>query len=639
MADVRFEINYGFGFAPVAPPKNWQAMQIELIWTNGQPSAVLQSINFEWVGDNAQALKKYRDGGLTGATPGIYEAPGLKIYACTATPILIFSGGIDLANPATLWECDKVTSPIKKAGGIETFEDRAKGFSFKFLAQLSSTAPGYINPATDYKLTPYVISEIPNYTQTMIMQITTFLTIKELYEMITKSGQLINQVGGDLITATASLGISAATLIADIANVVLYIIYLGLIIFALVKMIQAIIDNIIQRKKYKLCMREQDAWARGCAYLGYTFQSPIYGSTSIFKDATVMPKKIVMPDLANPLTVFTRPEDEGQGFPTDPNVYGHPDDTFGQFVEDMKQKYNAEVHIIGNVVHFREKHDFNNVTGFTLPNIGEKGFTYNYPDPSGTNASELAANYLLEFAIDESELNTIHKYRGTTCMVTLTPNYVSNQQNILLKGLEQISMRYSLAKRKEYLTPVENLLNDILNLVANIYNFYTGAVNNIISVINNAISFFGGSSTTIPTIPPMPTNLLGGRIGWMLLSNDSFSKPKTFIGYQVGTDWELFPFTETYMSADYLMQSFHGKNLATRGNQAITFKKKTFPFCCSDFNSVQGYNVLTTADGKKGKFDKLKWDFVKQERAIDVDYRVYSNFTNNLKEKIIIDGH
>lgn len=637
VANPKFEINWGFGFVEVPPPINWQAMEVELIFTDGAPSAVMQSINFEWVGSNAASLTTYRAGGLTGATPGLFEAPGLKITACGASPLVIFNGGIDLANPATQWECDKVTAPIKKAGGIETFEDRARGFSFKFLAQLSPTTPGYINPATDYKKTPYVITDIPNYTQALVVGITIFLTIKELYEMTTKIAQLINQVGGDLITATASSGISAATLIADIANVVLYIIYLGLIIFALVKMIQSLIDNIIQRKKYKLCMREEDIWTRGCAYMGYTFISTIY--TGTFKNATWMPKKIVMPDLTNPLNVFTRPEDEGIGFPGDPNVYGHPDGTFGQFISDMKQKYNGDVHIIGTTVYFREKHDFNNVSGFALPNIGPKGYTYNYPEPSGTNASELAANYFLSFALDESELNTIHKYRGTTCMVTITPNSIINQQNILLKGLEEVNLNCALAKRKEYLTPVESLLDTVLNLLADIYNFFAGAVNNIIGVINNAITFFGGSSTTIPTLPAAPTNIFGARIGWLLLSNDSFMIPKTFIGIQVGADWELDTFTETYMSASFLMQVFHGKNLATRGNQQLTYEKKTFPLCCADFVAIAGYNVLTTADGKKGKFRKLRWQFVKEERAKDVDYRVFTNFTNNLKETIIIDGH
>ncbi|MEK6821511.1 MAG: hypothetical protein AABY11_03890, partial [archaeon] len=239
---------------------------------------------------------------------------------------------------------------------------------------------------------------------------------------------------------------------------------------------------------------------------------------------------------------------------------------------------------------------------------------------------------------DQTELNTLHKYRGTTVSCTLVPTVVVNKYNWLLKKATRVDLPCARANGKKYLTRIENLLNNILNIVAAFVNFVVNTINALINAVNFAISLFGGNPATLGTLPTMPTNIiLNARMDWLELSNDSFSVPKLFIGKQVGSDWRVHPNNHLNMTAIALFNNFHGKNLATRGNQSLVFRDKRFGVCCADYIKIRDNNIFTTPDGLKGKFRKMKWDLFNEE-ATDVEYEIFTNFTNNLTEKIIQDG-
>jgi hypothetical protein len=404
---------------------------------------------------------------------------------------------------------------------------------------------------------------------------------------------------------------------------------------ALINLIQDLISNIIQLKKYKLGMKVDTLIRKACDYLGLQFSSPVL--TGTYANLTICPSKTVIPSLSNPLNVFDRPFDENQGFPFNPDVYGHYDGTFKDLLIDFLSWCNGKVIINNGQLIIREKHDYNTVGTFIPPNVDNPGNTFNLPEPFRTNASELPANLYLTYAVDETELNTIHKYRGTSVNVTLVPTVVNTKGNVLLGNGQEVRLAFAHAKRKEYLTRIENLLNGLINAVASVVNFVLGAINGLINAINWAISLFGGSSTTLAPIPLMPTNILNNRIGWMLLSNDSFSIPKLFIGTPVGSDWEIAANNETDMAAINLLNNFHGKELATRGNQALIYRDRTFKFCCKDYYIVRGNNIFQTPAGYFGKFTKIPWD-LHNEIAVGAEYRIFINFTNNLTEKITEDG-
>ena len=563
MIDITFKMDLGAGFVTVPPPRNWKDMKIQLIFDNPDRQQQLQSIVFEWVKANATAIDNYIRQGMTGGT-GIFEGIGLRIYVGTTSPILIFDGCIDTANPGFDFQSDIIKAPIKESGKIDWLNDVAQSITFEYLTSLPAGAPGRIT-RSDYKQVPYALSTIPNYTQAMLLSISLFIIIKESVDVTMKIVSL---------TARAiSQSLSWLQLIGTIIEIVLYLIYLGAIVVASAKLMQEIANNLIQPKKTKLAMREVDLFTKGCAYFGLNFVSSIYGAgvADAYKgkyiNMTLLPKKIKIPDGDPSFEVFVRPPDET----TNPKSFGYYEGTFKQFIVDMEMTYHARAVIRGNTLYFEEINNFNLANAYRLPNEGVVGNTFLYPQPYSTNASEIPAVYIISFQKDEQDLNTYEDYIGTYVVSQATPTVIRNQKNQLLSGMNRVDLPFALARRKVGYDKLEKQLLDLLTsfttfissigdrvdhinnqlsswLPTIIANENTGASNTQIGVlfgfltgqpVFSAFSLIFGSDG-LPIIPTVtiPT-YSNDRIGWLLLSNDFVGVKKRFVGVQNGDDWYI----------------------------------------------------------------------------------------------------
>lgn len=760
MVNLIFKMDLGSGYVDVPPPRNWKDMKVQLIFDQKELQLQLQSINFEWVTKNAVSLNTYFLSGLTGGT-GIFEGPGLQIYGQLpgTSPVLFFDGCINTADSAFNIQNDIITCPIKESGKIDWLHDVANGFTFEFLTSLASGVAGRIT-RSDYKQTPYAISSIPDYTQAMLLSISLFVVIKEAIDCITKIVSLI--------TRAISQSLAWLQLVGTIVEIVLYLIYLVAVTTAAVRLIQDLVDNLIQKKKTKLCMREQDLFLKGCQYLGLGFVSSIYGVGTAdryngrYVNATSMPIKIKIPKDDPSFQLFLRPPDET----TEMKSYGYFEGTFKQFIDEMEMTYHAKAIIKNNTLYFEEKNYFNIVDAFTLPNEGPVGNTFLYPQPYGTNASEIPAVYTLKCQKDEQDLNTYNDYKGTFVIAQATPNIVRNRKNQLLHGAVNIELPFALARRKVGLTSMEIFLQKVIDAFGGfIGNIGTG-INNINSklaswlsnIVNNenvglsnaqvgvVVGILTGNplyivasitmdSDGLPDIgSPSSPYFLNDRIGWMLLSSDFIGVRKRFIGVQHGDDWYIDPnnsqgtfmsaasvlingaFTGTiagvfgalnvtgnvvngvvtvtgpaaglgpdsgvitgtvvgqtgtftafvngnvtggfftgigainlvgavpvtttttqgWGSAQSLLNDFHYTNLIAE-NQWLTFKDKKFKFSLAHFNQINNSNILRTADGRFGKFEKIVWN-LHNDIAEDVEYRIKHKYTNNYNLKITTDG-
>lgn len=637
--DYRYSMDFGSGYVDVPQPFNHAGVQIQLIFTGGQVQASVMSTEFEWLGDTAKKINDYIEQGTAGGR-GIYEGIGLKIEACNQN--LGFDLILDLAHENARYECDRVSCPIKESGKVDWLNTVAAGFNFWYLSSPTYLQDANFNPLaqitfSDYKKTPYVITEIPNGTRIVSLTVPLFILTWQAVVMLQK---LIDDavILAGYISNSVQLGGGVGLLVAGIVNVMVDIIQIYFLVNEIIKLVHDIIDNIIQAKKYKLCMRVEDLFKKACAYLGLSFSSSIFSTLSIYYDTTWMPKKIVQPvQDFNLLTNanFKRPEDENSGLGT---PYGYYDGTFKDFIEDMMVIFNAEVLIKNGVLYFEEKHYWNIQNAYVIDNTDEIGFTYNLPAPHGTNASECPSNYALAFQLDDNELNTIHEYVGTTCDVQVQPLVVGNNKHLLNSNGLAITFPCALAKRKETLTKPEMLINDMIDELNKLVPALNIAIPLLISIMFGLPGFIAGFLIG-KVFNPIPNNILT-RIGWLQLSNDSFSIPKIFVGTQIGDDWELHSNNYERMSAQALMYWFHGKNLATRGNQYLTYFDKKFKFCCADFQKVLDSNYFKVYDESGqlvyGKFTKMVWD-LESEIAI-ADYRINELFTTNLTERLIIDG-
>lgn len=639
------EMDYGSGFQQKPLPLNWKGLSVHLGFANNTINASLTGTDFEWVEQNAKELYTYYQQGITGGN-GIYCSVGLRFYTCGTTSFLLFDGYINLIDPSAEIQCDKVKAPCVDTRQTDWIQDLFGEIDFSFLAQLNPSDAGAIVPQLDYKLTPYFIHKERDYAALATLALSDFEIFIELKHSIYK----IAEYGGDILghTQESTQEIPAGspsvwTLLSKIAGLILYTIYLGFLIIAMLSLLQLLISSFVQRKKYKLCMRERDCWQHIADKFGMQFSSTIYDSSlSAYQNATYMPEKNTIPDLSNPLNVFHRHYDESVGFPNNTKNYGYPNLNCAEFVTQMLKKYNGTLSIITatngqKFLEFEEKHFWNNAAVYTIPNTDKPGNTFNLPDPHSTNASELPSTLEVIFMTDESDKNTLQRYTGTSCSVTVSPINTYNKFWVVNGDAKKVDIETALAKRKDYLTEVENYISTIENDIANFFNAIISGINSITGFVNAAISSFGGNPAAIPNIPLLPTNIFNGRIGAMCLSDDEFKVAKTFIGIQSGGDWLIAPNSEADMSGVGLMNTFHGKELATRGNQQLIYKNKTFPFCCKDFIALINKNVITTPDGYFGKIQDMEWNPY-TERAQNTTYRIFRNFTTNIKETVVIDG-
>ena len=643
--DATFQIDFGSGLGVVEPPQNKDAMVIDVIFTRDKARATIASINFIWLDDTARRINAYVEQGKKGGKGIAFGLP-MRVTICNGLQFNLF---LNLSHSSARFACDQVTCPTMELGGTDWFERETAAKSFWFLTTIGQLGQ------SDYKKTPYAISTIPNYTQVVSLAFQELVLAWKLRDIILSFTEKEIEVSADVVESAVPIVGTPHIVVttAHVINIVLRIADIVITLVAIAFFFKELKKNIIQRKKYKLCMRERDLFGKIASNLGLGFSSSIYAAGSKYENATDMPRKIVMPKLQQNIlftindALFDRPENELNN----PKSYGYPDETFAEFIARMETKYNAEAKIINGVLYFEEKNSWNTKGAYQIPNTGDVGFSWNLPNPYGTNLSELAPYYRIAFRTDPTDLNTIHRYRGTSASVQISSPFPITKTHGWGQG-QIVDLGSALAKRKYYLTEVEEFFNNLNNLMHGIaaiviapINLLIGAINLVIKVLN-AIIWLWNKLPGVPNLPqialllkiqnPFILNALLSRIGWMETTGDSFSEGKTFIGTDIGGDWELHPKSESVMSGQQLMIDFHGKNLATRGNQWLTYDKTKIPFCCEDVGKILMKNIFSTPDNKFGKFTSLQWA-INEEITPQLEYRIKENYIAGLTEKIIID--
>jgi len=608
------------------PPVNFQELQIELNFDNNSPSATVNTTAFDFVGDEATFINAWLSGGINGSSPGITEGIPFQIRTCN---INIFDGVLDLTAEGNQFDCDSVTVALKQTDKIDWLSDVADSFSFAYLASL-----GLIT-INDYVAVPYVISTIPDYTQAALLSIINIVIEGQILYTTLELTDIVNKISLGGGSAVATAGITSAQFLGYLLEFALLLTYLISLIVSFFQLMSDIIDLLIQEIKYKYGMRVQDLFAKACQHLGLQFESTIL-KQSVYKDLVIVPTKY---NIKEPTKYRDKPDEtENQ------KAYGYFDGTFGDLIRAMNDVFNAKVSIVNNALYFEVYDHFFNQAQYTLPDI--------VANPYQTNASELASNYLLAFQTDSEDLNTFDNYDKTNAQCIFSQVNTGVQKNVMLKNLTQKQLIFATAKRKEDYTNVENLVKGANNLLTTLYTGVYASVDAVISVINAAVALIGWNSAITNTLPSPVTFAFQPRIGAMLLDTDFIGVPRLFIadgnqttvpatgGYAVTVKyiWQLNSF---YTNAEFLLREYHSHSfwldtVKNIHNQFYKFKDKQVPFCCTDYSKVLNNNWIKTSDGKDGKVHRLMWSPEKDEATIDYDIK--EQFTNNIKQKFIVDG-
>lgn len=653
----------------VNPPRNWEALALELSFESGDPEATLNSTVLEWTGDVAATLNDW----FMNQT-GVFEGVPLLVKICS-TQETVFDGIVDLTTPETLWNCDIVRVKIRDRR-MDMIAQLFNSVTFSFLAApIIKGGAGIINPnpisqGGDYVVIPYQINSVPDYVEFFSMGLAVYNIADKTYDVVNKLVSLITATTIDF----GALQVGGAIL--GIIQIIGYIAYLVLMIIVIIDMLLAAFHYIVSPVFTKLGMYAHTLMERACQSFNIPFVSTIL-QTAPYNRMVVMPAK---PEWANNQT-FTRElfnqflswngsihrmqYDDLYNLQSTGFAYGYYDGTPGQLMAALEEVFDAKGKVIMNTLgqpelHF-ERWDYQySLTSVNFPNISEQApFRQAY----STNAAELAANYEVFYARDDQDENTYHYYEGTRINCQTSLQVYNNIQNVTLKNLRSRSLQFAHAFRKQKPSAAEEVLVKLYVVAAAIANPIIGLINTLVNIVNWVINLFCPSCQGLATLPSVPAAPAWAQSGHMLLSNHITSVPKIFLagpttynnwyGYQgVTIDINNRAANQPSLAARSLMKYFHFSSLplsvapgppyTTQAagspyfNQWKQYKNQKVPFCCSDYQTIKNNNVVTLYDGTQAKLTSYKP--VLKTGIADTDYQVRYLYAPNLKVNYVIDG-
>lgn len=566
--------------------------------------------------NNDKILKHYLDGKT-------FEGQPFKMTltkdGLVETPINGYVDHVDNPEYSNL----QSTVTVKPLHQIDWINDVADSVSFEYLASIGKIT------ADNYLYMPYVISSIPNYKEAFMA----------LLSVAIIGNQLLGQIN-DLTQLSLSLGNPFEAITAILRVIVNILFIIGLII-ALVVLIKDMILFLVQPVKYHACMRWKTLAEIGASHFGLTFKSDIFDNAP-FKDEVLLPQKSFNPPNST--------DDRILGYTFEhKDQTGYPKATFGEFLRWMKIKFKAKIIITEDKELLLVREDYSpSVPQFQIPDLYQPDFT--------TNAHELKANYLIQFATDLNDKNTIQEYKGTTFQVITSQNTTIAPELNLLKDLETVSNPFALAKRKTELTLPEKIIKEFLSIFGGLMNGLIDIVNFIIKVVNAILKAIRAVIKALKVIgikikfDPKPIKKLNpvdtgqsidNRIGMLKIENEFVVVPKTFIISQ-GSESKFNKIAESnseVLSARYLWNNYHGKVVSfipsverPNGNQYIIKEVDKVPFEFGDFRKVKNNNHCYTSDGKQAIIDSGEWRFNSNRQDAKLKVRISQLYTTALKE-------
>ncbi len=512
---------------------------------------------------------------------------GIPYYIEGGGQVLV-KGFLNPSNPNFRWSCDEITIPTLKDDSQDWLDSVADGFGFDYLA---SDDVEIIQPS-DYTQVPYVIDRIPNYEAAASAGIMAFILGNELVNTIKETAQIISDIAG-LTNAGAGIG-----------KIAVQVVYVTGLLIALVNLIDALVDSLIQPVKYHAGMYVLDLIEKGCLHLGLTFDSSIFNGT--YNKLLFMPeKREVGPEGANVT-----------------DQLGHPSGTFGDFLRWIQTMFNGMYWFEGSKLRF-ERWDHNDLQGgYVLPAIRDReGLAY--------NTEEMFGRYRLAFAVDSLEKHTLDRYPGTVTVastqVTPVPTTPAQRRNTLIQGSTDFNIPVARGYRKIEDTLPEAIIKVAVNLALPLFNVVVTGLNAAIAIANGAIAVFNGfvnalaffginipfSASPLPYLQPVTLDdLFSDRIGMLVLNEDFTQVPKVFLF----DDERLTANNVDVVHSEYLIENFHKINLfvptATNpnANQWITYPKRLVQFTKADFAAMAGKPFQTDSDGNMVQFVEFEWN-------------------------------
>lgn len=596
-------------------PFNLKELTIDLNFDKGDPDASQLSFsNVRFTEEAAEGVFAIIE------SFGFFEGAPYEVTVSNQSYTKTFQMYIDTTEDHSI-QCHDIVFTLKSRGSLDWFNEVIDSFGPEFLYKHTA-----LLPAAYFKPVPYVLSTVPNYQQAVIAAIAGSYMVNTLADQVGKISsavtQLLNPFGVDELIKAISI-----------------IVYFIILMIAYVKLVLDLYSLLIQPVKYHFGMYFKDTFTVICQHLGFNFKSSMFAPGGKYEKLFLLPRKHHNPKDAQ--------DDRILGFlsPTSSAAEGYYKGTAGDWFRANMAMFNAKVVIEGQYLVF-ERRDYNNSSAtYIIPALKTNGYRL--------NTAELISNYIIDFATDVTEKNTIDNFEGNVCQATTTLITTQNADLRLLKNSKRVSLPWSLATRKTDLEVPEKILSAFLTAMGGIISAASFVINGVIQVANtiidvinqidNILSFFGiNVNINIPSIPAFnPPNLgqiINDRIGMLLLETDIMSVDKVFIFDENPSnprESNIPVNNRTLLSARALWDEFHSiesfvpTTSNPNGNQWKTYNLENVEFCLEDLSKVEDNNLIFDSAGNIAKIESLSFNV--WTGLASMRYRVNELYSNNLK--------
>ena len=584
MADIR---HYRNGI--LVNPRDFDQAKIIMDWTGKKEAANITINSIKLVGAEGSALRDRILSGLTGGV-GFFEGEPYRIEIGELGNSFGFDGYLDFASGVDFIDECEVECQLKREQGTDWINEVADGFSYRYLESIG------VITKNDFFSVPYVINYIPDGVQLLLLAISTFQVTRETIDAVKA---VANQIADVIDAATLVIGVPPGVDIGNIIQAVLSLIaqvaYTALLIVALVKLIEQIIEELMPPKRYHLGMPIRLLFQRACDHLNLNLSSSLLDSLD-----TGTNKWVVIPSKGH--RGGERPTGTDKtwretGVPSQQD----PLDTFGGVIRTFKRMFNADFQIQDGTFIFERRDYFEKTSGYVIPDtFTNQDALY---DVNGFNSDEIKANYNINWAFDQQDMNTLDNQVGRIFQAILTPNVTNNANLTNLTGLEEVAIPISLAVRKDSLTAVE----EVVKALATALDALAGQLGN----------------------PQSLSGKINSRIGAMHTSSHFSTIPKMVVmaGSQLQKD------QRSIMAASKLWDDYHYINsfkpINGKHNQYWIYREQKIPFCFEDFVTILDNNQVETASGEIAEIESLEWNV--WDNFATINYRVNRLYDNNFK--------
>ncbi len=592
MADIR---HYRNGI--LVNPRDFDQAKIVMDWEGKKEAANITINSIRLVADEGKALRDRILSGLTGGV-GFFEGEPYRIEVGDLNNPASFEGFLDFsAGVQFIDECE-VECTLKREQGNDWLNEVADAFSYRYLEN-----QGIITDA-DFVSVPYVINYIPDGAQLLILSISTFILTKELIENIqTLADRIADLTDAATPVVGVSAGLGAGVVTAyDIGNIIMaalkliaQIAYLVAIVLAIVELVENIIEQILPPKRFHKGMTVKSLFAKACQYLDLTLESSLLDSLDVSGNQWVVIPAKNHRGGEKPTGADNTWRETGVPSAQDPL------NTFAGVVRTFKEVFNADFQLADGKFIFERRDFFEKSAGYVIPDtfIDQEKLI----DTNSFNTDEIKANYNINWAFDNQDLNTLDNQNGRVYQAVLQPKVTINSKLTTLKGLKEVSIPISLALRKDKLTVIE----EIARALVSVADALTGQLGN----------------------PQSLSGKITNRIGSML-SSSHFSSGCRMVVMAGGT---LQKDQRSIMAASKLWQNYHFinsfKQIDGKHNQYWLYREQKIPFCFEDFVTLLDNNQVETEAGEPAQIESLEWQI--WDNYATINYKVNRLYDDNFE--------